>query len=235
MLLVGRALVGVTRRYRDAIDAELGHRIEESGDPRRVCVIEEGAVDRDAEALGLGRFERRDRAVIDAWLADRLVMHLLVAVDMDRPGEIGARLVLIDLLFEQQRIGAHDRKFLARNDALDDLWQVLVQQRFAARHDDHRRAALIDRGQRILNGDAFVENGVGIVDLAAAGASEIAPEQRLEHQHQRIALAAGQVLPNDIGADSYNLPEWYAHERSLKSRDKRSRRVHSGAPPGGES
>ena len=138
MLLVGRALVGVARRHRDAVDAELGHRIEEGGDARRVRIIEEGAVDGDAEALRLGRFERLDRAVVDAWLADGLVMHLLIAVEMDRPGEIGTRLVLIDLLFEQQRIGADDREFFARNDALDDLRQVPVQQRLAARHHDHR-------------------------------------------------------------------------------------------------
>src|ERR1700729_1688480 len=189
MLLVGRTLVGVTRRYRNAIDAELSHGIEEGGDTRRVRIVEEGAVDGDAEALRLGRFERLDSAVVDAWLADRLVMHLLVAVEMDRPGEIGARLVLIDLLFEQQRIGADDRKFFARNDALDDLRQVSVQQRLPPRHNDYGRATLIDRGQRILNGDPFVKNGVGIVDLAAAGASEVATEQRLEHQHERIALA----------------------------------------------
>src|SRR3984957_4262617 len=99
MLLVRRALVSVTRRHRDAVDAELSHRIEEGGDARRVRVIEEGAVDRDAEALRLGGFERLDRTVVDARLADGLVMHLLVAVEMDRPGEVGARLVLIDLLF----------------------------------------------------------------------------------------------------------------------------------------
>src|SRR5580704_6785059 len=237
MLLVRRALVGVTRRHRDAIDAELGHRIEEGGYTLRVRVVEEGAVDGDAEALRLGLLERRNGAVVDAWLADRLVVHLLVAVEMDRPGEIGARLVLIDLLFEQQRIGADDRKFFARNDALDDLWQISVQQRLAARHDDHRSAALVDRGQGVLNGDPFVKNGVGIVDLAAAGASEVAPEQRLQHQHQRIALATGQVLPNDISADPYNLSEWYAHGGSLDSKRDRENepRVNSEAPPGGES
>src|SRR5258708_39512365 len=56
-----------------------------------------------------------------------------------------------------------------------------------------------------------------MVDLAATRASEVAPEQRLQHQHQRIALAASEMLPNDIGADSYNLPEGYAHERSLQN------------------
>ena len=50
MLLVGRALVGVARRNGDAVDAERGHRIEEGGDARRIRVVEEGAVDRDAKA-----------------------------------------------------------------------------------------------------------------------------------------------------------------------------------------
>src|ERR1700731_3104085 len=82
------------------------------------------------------------------------------------------------------------------------------------RHDDHGRAALIDRGQGVLDGDALVKNGVGIVDLAATRASEIAAKQRLQHQHKRIAFAARKMLSNDIGADSYNLSEGYAHERS---------------------
>ncbi len=216
MLLVRGALIGVAGRNGDPVHAEFRDRIEEGGDALRVRVIEEGAVDGDAEAFRLGGLERLDRAVVDAGLADGPVVHLLVAVEVDRPGEVGAWAVLIDLLLEQQRVGADDREFLARNDALDDLCQISVQERLAARHDDHRRAAFIDRGQRVLNRDTLVENGVGIVDLAAAGASEVAAEQRLEHQHERIALAAGQVLPDDIGADSCNLSEWYAHGRSLK-------------------
>ena len=35
----------------------------------------------------------------------------------------------------------------------------------------------------------LVQDLVGIIDLAAAGAGEVAAEQRLEHQHERIALA----------------------------------------------
>jgi len=37
-----------------------------------------------------------------------------------------------------------------------------------------------------------------VLDLAAAGARQIATEQRLEHQDERVALAAGDLLPNDI-------------------------------------
>ncbi len=133
-------------------------------------------------------------------------MHLPIAVEMNRPGKIGAGLVLIDLLFQKQRVGADDRELLARDDALDDLRQLLVQKRLAAGHDDDGRAAFVDRGERVLDRNALVEDRVGIIDLAAARASQIATEQRLQHQDQRIALAACKMLSDDIGADPDNLP-----------------------------
>ena len=55
--------------------------------------------------------------------------------------------------------------------------------------DDHRRAAFVDRVEALLHGDRrWLKIAIGIVDLAAAGAGEIAAEQRLQHQHERIAL-----------------------------------------------
>ena len=83
----------------------------------------------------------------------------------------------------------------------DDFRQLLVQQRFAAgdRHD--RRTAFVDRVQGVFDRHVLVQDRIGIVDLAAAGASEVAPEQRLKHQHQRVALAAGQTLANDVATD----------------------------------
>ena len=178
MLLVGRALIGVAGRNRDAVDAELRHRIEEGGDAlRSIRRVEEGAIDGDAEAACLGALQRRDGAVVDARLADRFVVHLLVAIEMDRPGEIAGSACIGRSSSQQQRVGADDRKFLARDDALDDLWQILVQQRLAAGHHDDRRAAFIDRGERVLDRNPLVEDGVGIIDLAATRASEIAAEQ----------------------------------------------------------
>ena len=55
--------------------------------------------------------------------------------------------------------------------------------------------------KRVGDRDALVQDLVGIIDLAAAGASQIAAEQRLEHQHQRITLAAGQMLADDVATD----------------------------------
>ena len=40
--------------------------------------------------------------------------------------------------------------------------------------------------------------GAGIIDLAAPDAGEVAAEQRLEHQHERVALTAEKLLLHQI-------------------------------------
>ena len=141
----------------------------------------------------LGRLDGGDGAVVGAGLAHRSVVVFLVAVEMDRPDEIRTRLVVLHPLFHQQRVGAQVDELPARDDALDDGRQFLVQQRLAARDRHHRRAAFVDRVQGVLDRDALIQDFVGIIDLAAAGAGEIAAEQRLQHEHQRIALSSGQL------------------------------------------
>ncbi len=137
-----------------------------------------------------------------------MVMHLLVAIKMDRPGEIGIGLELIYSLGQQQRVGADDGEFPARDHALDDLREVLVQKRFAASDDHDRRAAFVHRSERIFNRQALVENMIGVVDFAATGACQIAAEQRLHHEHERITLAAENLLPQEIGADCGDVTKW---------------------------
>ena len=89
--------------------------------------------------------------------------------------------------------------------ALDDLLDLSMQQRLAAGHDDHRRAALVGGGSALIDRQAGIQDLVGIVDLAAAGAGEVAAEQRLQHQNQRITLAPGQTLAQEIKADAKGL------------------------------
>ena len=96
----------------------------------------------------------------------------------------------------------------------DDLVDLAVQQRFAARDDDDRRAAFIGRRDALVDTQALVEDRVGIVDLAAAGAGEVAAEQRLEHQHERIAPDALEVLSDDIGADPDRLAQRNWHGKT---------------------
>ena len=72
-------------------------------------------------------------------------MILAVAVEMDRPGEERVRLEQIDLLFEQQRVGAQVDEFLPGDQPGDDLIDLAMQQRFAAGDDDDGRAAFVGR------------------------------------------------------------------------------------------
>src|SRR6185295_12981456 len=96
-----------------------------------------------------------------------------------------------------------------------DLADLLVNQRLATGDRHHRRAAFVGRVPAFLRRHAAVEDRVGVVDLAATDASEVAPEQRFQHQHQRIALPAKQLLLDQIAADTQFLEKRYCHVRDF--------------------
>jgi hypothetical protein len=52
---------------------------------------------------------------------------------------------------------------------------------------------------------------VGVLDLAAARALEVALIERLELHQQRVALAAGELLASHVCADSNALSKRYRH------------------------
>ena len=93
----------------------------------------------------------------------------------------------------------------------DDVADVAVQQRLAASENHDRGAAFVDRVKAFGDAEPLIEDRIGIVDLAAAGAGEIAAEQRFEHQHQRIALDPAQMTPENIGPDMDGLAQWNGH------------------------
>ncbi len=117
-------------------------------------------------------------------------MAFLHAVDVDHPCEVDGRFELIDLLLEQQRVGAQEDELLALHEFFDDLRHLIVDQRLAAGDRDHRCAALFDRGDALLDREALRRMSVGMLDLSAAGAGQIALQQRLELEHQRVLLLA---------------------------------------------
>ena len=80
-----------------------------------------------------------------------------------------------------------------------------VHQRLAAGDGHHRRAALLDRGQRLLDRHPLLEDVVRLLDLAAARALQVAREQRLELDEQRELLVSGQLLAHQVGADAQAL------------------------------
>ena len=59
--------------------------------------------------------------------------------------------------------------------------------------------------------EALPEHVFGILDFAAAGASKVAAKERLQHKHQRVVLAALDLLPEDVGGDRPHLGNWNCH------------------------
>src|SRR5262245_35325639 len=139
-------------------------------------------------------------------------MHFLVAVKVYRPGEEYAWLVLRKPFLHKQCVGAKVDELLARDDAAHDFRQLLVQQRFAAGDGDNRRTTFVDGMQRVLDGHILVQDRIGIVDFSASGASQVASEQRLKHQDQRITLSAGQTLTDDVATDKQFLKKGNAQD-----------------------
>ena len=128
---------------------------------------------------------------------------------MDGEGQIGRRREEVELLLQQQGIGAEVDEALALDQLRHDAADVLVDQRLATRDRDHRRAAFLHRPDTILDGQALVQDGIRVVDLAAARTGQIAAKQRLQHQHQGVAALAREALLHDVGADAQLLDQGY--------------------------
>ena len=79
-------------------------------------------------------------------------MTLAAAIEVDREREVGARLELVHLFVEQEGVSAQIDELLALYEARGDTHDVFVDERFAARDGNHRRAALIDCMHAILEG-----------------------------------------------------------------------------------
>src|SRR4029077_12936324 len=105
VLLVGRALVGGAGRDRNA-DAESFAEVEELRDVLGRVPVENCRIDIDGKPARLRGLDGRNGTLEAAVHADRLVVMLLDAVEMDGEEQVGRRLELAQLLLEQQRVGA---------------------------------------------------------------------------------------------------------------------------------
>src|SRR6266851_410440 len=100
----------------------------------------------------------------------------------------------------------------------EPLLHPRMQQRFAAGDRNHRGSALFDRLEAVFGRKLRLQDVRGILNLAAAGARQIAAEQRLQHQHQRILLPAHQLLLQNISCNRPGMRDWDCHPVSPPSK-----------------
>src|SRR5579875_144325 len=199
VLLIGGLLIGVGGRDHHLVDLQLiVEEVEHLTHRLRRVIREEGGVGGHTEAAALRLADCGHRLVEHALAADGLVVALAQAVDVDGEGKVGRWLELVELALEQERLTARNR--------------------------DDGGTALLDCRHRLLDRHAPAQDVVRMLDLAAARAGEVALEQRLERQHQRILLAPAQPLGEDVPADLEALTQRYAHQ-ALTSRGGAKRTV----------
>jgi hypothetical protein len=83
-----------------------------------------------------------------------------------------------------------------------------VDQRLATRDGHHRCIALVHGSQCLLHAHALLQDFLGLIDLAAARACQIALEQRLQHHRQRVTLLTAQLLAENVPRDRGLLNKW---------------------------
>src|SRR2546428_707491 len=85
----------------------------------------------------------------------------------------------------------------------------------------------------VLGGSCVTQDVIGVLDLAAARAREVALEQRLELHEQRELRAFGQTLAHQVPAHVRALPDRYRHRAylSLPAPSRARRRRPRAAEP----
>ena len=106
--------------------------------------------------------------------------------------EVGAELV--QPLLGEHAVGAEVDVLAALEDAGHQGADLGVDHRLAAADAHDGGAGLVHGIQALLDGEAVLEVGGVFADAPAAGAGEVAGVQRLEHQHEREARRAGQLV-----------------------------------------
>src|SRR5262245_39890024 len=96
-----------------------------------------------------------------------------------------------------------------------------MQEWLTAGDGNDGRSALFCRGPALLWRQVAAQNFGRELNFSAAGAGEVAAEEGLEHEHQRIALNAAQALPEDVGGDGEGLGQW-RHQECRRSEEHTS-------------
>ena len=140
-----------------------------------------------------------------------MIVLLLRSVEVDRKGQVRGGGEVGEHLLQLQGVGAEIEVLLPGDDPGDDLLDLRMEERLTTgdRHD--RRATLIDRLETLLRREVRPQNLRRLLDLSTPAAGEIAAEEGLEHEHERVAMIATPPLAEDMPNDRDHLPDRNTH------------------------
>src|ERR1019366_8428747 len=189
---------GVSIGGRDLVPVhvELPQVFEQLLDLPHIGLFVDRGVGADLEAGLLGDLDTLDGQIENAFALDGQVVILPHAIQVDVEVEALIRREFADPLLDEHAVGAKVNMAVALQDARCQLADLRIHHGFAAADGNHRRAALIHRGQALLERHPLGDGGFVLAYAPAAGAGEVAGVQRLQHQDDGEALADhGMRLP----------------------------------------
>ena len=181
MFLVGGFVVRIAGREHESFDAQVHHLVKEFTHALRVCACEQGGVGGYAEPTFQRFAHGFNRLVVGAFPTDGEIVVLTLPVHVDYKREILAGLELVEFLVEQESVGTEINVLLARQDAFNDLCNAGMHERLASGDAHHGCATLVHRLEAFFRAEVFLQNMGRVLDLSAAGASQVAPHQRFQH------------------------------------------------------
>ena len=211
--LIGRFVVSVAGRKHHALDAEFHHLVKERAHRVGIRALEERGVGGHTESHFHGQANSCDGLLVGAFATHCEIVMFFLPIHVHAKRQVLRRLEQprFQLFFEQQRVSTEVDVLLARDEPLDNFLDLRMEQRLAAWNRNHRRAAFFRRIKALLRSEMTLENVRGILNLATARAGEIAAKERLQHEHQRVALAPAQLLCQHIASDGPHLTERNSH------------------------
>ena len=123
----------------------------------------------------------------------------------------------VEFAFEEKGVGAEIDVFFAGDESLDDFIDLGMDEGFAAGDGNHGGTALVRGRPALFRSEAFAENVIRVLDFAAPGAGEVATEEGLEHENERVAFVSAQFLPENVRGDRPCLANGNWHKRSEKA------------------
>src|SRR5690348_3016783 len=90
------------------------------------------------------------RLFMTTFEAHRKIVVLALSIEVNAEGQVLRRLEEVDLLFEEQRVGAEIDVFLALDEAFDDFLDLRMEQWLATGNRHHWRAAFVHRFEALF-------------------------------------------------------------------------------------
>src|SRR5437588_307364 len=100
----------------------------------------------------------------------------------------------------------------ALENTLHQLADVRIDKRLTPTNTHNRSPGFIDGCETFRDGEFLLDGALILANPAAAGACQIACVQRLQHQYQRVARRALDLLLDHVTRHVRRQAEWESHD-----------------------